>query len=360
MKKQQTKQQIEKDPRIKTKPATWWEYLLTFAILLTLSAGQSLIFAEYTHVRNVSPGYIFGMIGYWAIVSAIFVTGTAIQKYRAFDQPMQKLGEAAKQVAEGDFSIYLPPIHTADNQNYIDVMIQDFNTMVEELGSIETLKNDFIASVSHEIKTPLSVIQSYAVALQKEDLAYEKRKEYTDTIINSAKNLTTLVTNILKLNKLGNQEIHPAMESFDVCRQLCDCILTFESTIEQKGIEFVAEMDDYALVKGDASMLEIVWHNLLSNALKFTEPGGKITLIQSSDDNSVIVSISDNGCGMDDKTVKHIFDQFYQGDTSHSEEGNGLGLALVQRVIDLVDGTISVISEPGKGTTFSIRLNVPQ
>lgn len=352
------KKQIEKDIRVKSKHFSWREYALTYFVLLTLSAGQAMIYAQYMDFNSMPPEYIWGMLGYWAIVTAIFCLVTARQKFRAYDKPMRKLSEAAKQVAEGDFSVYLEPANTADKMDYVDAMFEDFNKMVEELGSIETLKNDFIANVSHEIKTPLSVIQSYAMALQKEDLPREKLKEYADTIITASQNLTTLVTNILKLNKLGNQEITPAAGPFDLCRQLCDCALTFENAWEQKGIEFVADMDDRAMIHADASMLEIVWHNLLSNALKFTEPGGKITLTQVSDEDSVTVSISDTGCGMDDETMKHIFDKFYQGDTSHSGEGNGLGLALSLRVIELIGGSISVKSASGKGTTFTVKLKV--
>lgn len=352
------KKQIEKDIRVKAKHFSWKEYLLIYFVLLTLSAGQGMIYAQYMDFDSMPAEYIWGMLGYWAIVTATFCFITARQRIRTFDKPMRKLSEAAKQVAGGDFSIYLEPMHTADKLDYVDVMFEDFNKMVEELGSIETLKNDFIANVSHEIRTPLSVIQSYAMALQKQDLSQEKRKEYTSTIITASINLTELVTNILKLSKLENQEITSAAEAFDLCRQLSECALTFEDAWEKKGVEFEADIEDRAMIRADKSMLEIVWHNLLLNALKFTEPGGKITLTQVSDEDTVMVSISDTGCGMSEETMKHIFDKFYQGDTSHSGQGNGLGLALALRVIELASGSISVKSELGKGTTFTVRLKV--
>ncbi len=350
------KKQLEKDGRVKSKHFSWKEYVLVYFVLLTLAAGQWMIYNEYVHFGSMPPEYIWGMLGYWAIVTAVFCLVTVRQRIRIFDKPMRRLSEAAKQVAGGDFSVYLEPMHTADKLDYVDVMLEDFNKMVEELGSIETLKNDFIANVSHEIRTPLSVIQSYAIALQKQDLPEYKRKEYTDTIISASKNLTGLVTNILKLSKLENQEITPAAGLFDLCRQLCDCALAFEDALDEKGIELEADIEDRAMIYADASMLEIVWHNLLSNALKFTEPGGKIILRQVSDEDTVTVSVCDTGCGMNEETMKHIFDKFYQGDTSHSREGNGLGLALSLRVIELAGGSISVESEPDRGTAFTVRL----
>ncbi|SNS68877.1 Signal transduction histidine kinase [Anaerovirgula multivorans] len=352
------KKQVEMDSRVKARHYTWKEYVLTYFILLVLSAGQWMILNEYVHFGSIPLEFIVSMHGYWAIVTAIFVLVTNRQKVRAFDKPMRKLSEAAKKVAEGDFSVYLKPVHTADKLDYVDVMFEDFNKMVEELGSIETLKNDFIANVSHEIKTPLSVIQSYAMALQEEDLTVEQRKEYTNTIITASQRLTALVTNILKLNKIENQEIRPVVEAYDLCRQLCDCALNFEDLWEKKNIEFVADLEERAIICADESMLEIVWNNLLSNALKFTESGGIVTLRQTSDDDIVTVIVSDTGCGMSEKTMQHIFDKFYQGDTSHSQEGNGLGLPLVLKVIELSGGTISVSSGLGKGTTFTVKLKI--
>ncbi|AIQ73635.1 HAMP domain-containing sensor histidine kinase [Paenibacillus sp. FSL R5-0636] len=346
----------EQHARFKSKRFSWKEFLWTFIVLSTLTAGQALIYDAYISVERVPTQYIFGITGYWIIVAFIFCLVTARQKYIAFDKPMRKLSEAANQVAEGDFSVYLEPLHRADKKDYVDVMFEDFNKMVEELGSIETLKNDFISNVSHEIKTPLSVIHSYAMALQTVDLSPKLRTEYTETIISASQKLTTLVINILKLNKLDNQEINHVAEPYDLCRQLCDCALTFENYWEEKNIEFVADIEDRAIIHADESMLEIVWLNLLSNALKFTPPGGSITLSQTSDEDTITVMVSDTGCGMDEETMKHIFDKFYQGDTSHSGEGNGLGLALSLRVIELVGGTISVKSELRKGTTFTVQL----
>jgi len=347
---------VERDERIKTKHFSWREYAVTFTMLLVLSAGQGMIYAEYMDFDTMPPEYIFGMLGYWALVSAGFCFVTTRQKIRLYDKPMRKISKATKEVAGGDFSVYLEAFHKPEKHDYVDVMFEDFNKMVEELSSIDTLKTDFIANVSHEIKTPLSVIQGYATVLQNDNLAPKLRREYCETIVMASQRLTALVTNILKLSKLENQEIAPCAHEFDLCRQLTDCALYFENAWEEKGIAFEVEMDDRAIVFADESMLEIIWHNLLSNALKFTEPGGKIMLTQTSDENSVTVSVADTGCGMDEETMAHIFDKFYQGDTSHSGEGNGLGLALAFRVIEIVGGGILATGEPGQGSTFTVRL----
>ena len=269
---------------------------------------------------------------------------------------MHMLAEAAGRVADGDFSVYISPFHTSDKLDYLDLMIMDFNRMVEELGSIETLKTDFASNVSHEMKTPIAIIKNYAELLQAEHIGEEQRKEYAKSVENAAARLSDLIGNILKLNKLENQRIMPDIKVYDVCRQLCECILQFEEAWDENEIELETEMEDAAMIRADASLVELVWNNLLSNAIKFTQPGGQVIVRQTSDEKQIRISVSDTGCGMSRESIEHIFDKFYQGDTSHAKEGNGLGLALVQRVLELMDGDIQVISEEGKGSVFTVVL----
>lgn len=293
---------------------------------------------------------------YWGLVAVGLTLFTRRKIKKTYEEPLHKMAEATKKVAGGDFSVYIPAFHTMDRLDYLDVMILDFDKMVEELGSVETLKTDFISNVSHEMKTPIAVIKNYAELLQGKNVSDEQRKEYGESIENAAARLSDLITNILKMNKLENQRISPEVKVYDVCRQLCECILQFEDAWEEKQIELEVEIEDEAYIKADESLLELVWNNLLSNAVKFTEPGGTITVRQAFNENSVTVSVSDTGCGISKKSLKHIFDKFYQGDTSHSKEGNGLGLALVKRVLELMDGDIQVTSEEGKGSTFTVTL----
>lgn len=295
---------------------------------------------------------------YWAIVAVGLTLFTRKKMRDTYEEPMHKMAQAARKVSEGDFSVYVPTIHTADKLDYLDVMIMDFNKMVEELGSIETLKTDFVSNVSHEMKTPIAIIKNYAQLLRVGKASEEQREEYAKGIEEAASRLSTLISNILKLNKLEHQRITPEVKAYDVCRQLCESAFLFEEAMEAKEIELEADIEDVAMIRADEDLMELVWNNLLSNAVKFTERGGSITIRQTSDLDHIRVSVSDTGCGISKESINHIFDKFYQGDTSHSMEGNGLGLALVKRVLELMDGEIQITSEEGKGSTFLVTLPV--
>ena len=269
---------------------------------------------------------------YWTLVAVGLTLFTRYQIAKTYDKPMKELAKAADKVAHGDFSVYIPPLHTSNRHDYLDLM------------------------VSHEIKTPLAAIQNYTQLLQRPGLSPSERDAYLAAIQDSTRRLSELITNILKLNKLESQQITPRRETYDLCRQLSECALAFEPVWEEKGIEFDAELEDRAVIQADASLMELVWNNLLSNAFKFTEPGGTVTLRQTSDGHVVFVAVSDTGCGISEEAQRHIFDKFYQGDTSHAAEGNGLGLSLALRVLQMMDGEISVDSAEGRGTTFTVRL----
>lgn len=297
-------------------------------------------------------------IVYWGCVAVGLTLFTRKKIKDTYEVPLHMLAEATEQVSNGDFSVYVPTIHTADRLDYLDVMILDFNRMVEELGSVETLKTDFVSNVSHEMKTPISVIKNYAELLQTGKGTEEERQEYARNIEEAAVRLSDLISDILRLNKLENQRIDPEIESYDLCGQLEECILHYEEMWDEKDLELEVDMEEKAVVQADRSLMEMVWNNLLSNAIKFTEPGGSVSIRQTTSADHVEVAVTDTGCGMSRENVRHIFDKFYQGDTSHSKEGNGLGLALVQRILTLMNGEITVVSEKGKGSTFTVRLPI--
>ncbi|WP_303871083.1 HAMP domain-containing sensor histidine kinase [Acetobacterium wieringae] len=344
------------DKRINAKRPFWKEFLIIFGIVLICSAGEVLIFNQQM-MDHASP-WIMALVGmsYVLFVGLLVSLGTRYIMYTAFQKPVMEIGRAARKVAAGDFTVRVHSQRKDNKKDELEVLIDDFNKMVEELATIETLKTDFIANVSHEIKTPLAVIQSYASALKNETLSQSEKLGYADTIADASKKMATLVTNVLKLNKLENQEIIQR-STFSLDEQLRCCMLALEDKFDEKNIEFDADLEEVTITT-DESLLEIVWNNLLTNAIKFTSKDGSVKIELRKEDRQAIVKVSDSGCGMSEETCRRIFDRFYQGDTSHFEEGNGLGLALVKRVVDLVDGTITAESELGKGTTFTVNLKL--
>ena len=294
------------------------------------------------------------MLLYWVCVSVLVVLYIRRKIYRVYDVPLQNISEVMARVAGGDFSVRVPSLGNSDGQTYMDCMIYDLNKMIEELGGMETLRTDFIASVSHELKTPLASMQNYATMLQTPGLDEKRRLEYARELSTGCRRLGSLVTNILRLNRLENQQIYPTVAPYDLGEQLRECILAFEDSWNAKGIELEADIEDGIMLTTDGELLSLVWNNFLSNAIKFTPEGGRICVrLESLLECSFKVSIKDNGCGMDERTMKHAFEKFFQGDSSHASQGNGLGLALAARVASICGGKISVESKPGMGSTFS-------
>lgn len=327
-----------------------------FVVLLLMSGIHIGIIQLYT-VWN--PGDVIKTIIpilYWAVISYGVTLYTRYRMKKTYDEPLKLLAKATEEVAQGDFSVYVAPTHTPDHLDYLDIMYMNFNKMVEELGSIETLKTDFFSNVSHEIKTPIAIISSEAQLLKAQGNLSEIQDEQVNQIIAASRRLSDLITNILKLNRLEKQTIQQEPKRYDLCGQICECVLLFEERWEAKNLKLELDMEDHVYVNADESLMELVWNNLLSNAIKFTENGGNIFIQERSTETEITVKIMDSGCGMSQETVNHIFDKFYQGDTSHATEGNGLGLALVHRILHLSDGTIRVNSEEQKGTSFMVSL----
>ena len=334
-------------------PSLFFVYLGVLALMSGIHTGL-LVGMDELGLPDWIQVYI--PILYWTAVAVGLTLFTRRKIRKTYEEPMLRLARATRQVAEGDFSVYVPPVHTADKADYLDQMILDFDKMVEELGSIETLKTDFFSDVSHEFKSPLAVISSNAELLQKGGALSTEQAEQVENIRYATNRLANLIQNMLKLNKLEKQTIRPLPKAFDVCAQLCECAVQFEDAWEKKSIEFEADLEDSAPVWADTGLMEIVWTNLLSNAIKFTPEGGGVTLRQRTEEGRVLVSVSDTGCGMTPETMRHIFDKFYQGDASHATHGNGLGLALVKRILELSEGSITVESTPGQGSTFTVSL----
>ena len=289
------------------------------------------------------------------IITVLFKTADFIRRRIMVDKPVKLITDAAEKIMHGDFSARVGHMHGSGMEGFNQIG-ESINAMAEELSSVETLRTDFIANVSHEMKTPLAVMQNYGTLLQTPDLSDEKRLEYAKAITDASRRLADMMTNILKLNRLENQQIYPNPTTFDLGEQLCESLLQYESTWERKNIEIETDIAENVFVSADAELLSLVWNNLFSNAFKFTDDGGRVTLTLTADEKLATVKIIDTGCGMSAEVGSHIFEKFYQGDTSHATQGNGLGLPLVKRVVDILQGEIGVESEIGIGTTFTVRI----
>ncbi len=270
-------------------------------------------------------------------------------------RPVNEILEATDAIASGDFSVRAEPRHSLRYYDEYDYIMENINKTAAELSKSAMLSADFVSNVSHELKTPLAVIQNYAALLEKDGLSEEKRREYAGILVETSTRLSALVTNVLKLNKLENREIKPEYEKVRLDEMLVQSVLSFEPLIEEKKLVLDCDIEEVEAVTSP-DYLEIVWNNLLSNAVKFTPDGGKIGVTLKASGDKAVVKISDTGCGIPGEVGARIFDKFYQGDTSHAKEGNGLGLALVRKVIDILGGEIAVESEVGVGSAFTVTL----
>ena len=296
-------------------------------------------------------------VTFWNVILITFLFKLAdyIRRKIMVERPTKIITEATEKIMSGDFSVRIKPMQSSGMEGFNQIA-EAINQMAEELGGVETLRTDFIANVSHEMKTPLAVMQNYGTLLQATDLPDEKRIEYAKGVTDASRRLAEMMTNILKLNRLENQQIFPEITEFDLGEQLCECLLQFENVWEKKNIEIDTDIAEDIKVAADAELLSLVWNNLFSNAFKFTDEGGTVSLSLSATEHHAIIRVRDTGCGMTAEVGAHIFEKFYQGDTSHSAQGNGLGLALVKRVIDIMQGEIGVESTVGIGTTFTVKI----
>lgn len=266
--------------------------------------------------------------------------------------PIKNVGAAIEKISDGDYSVRLK---TKNNTKEIQEIYTGFNMMAKELESTEIIQTDFISNVSHEFKTPIAAIEGYSMLLQNEDNLTNEQKEYVDKIIFNAQRLSSLTGSILILSKLENQSIISNRTLFDLTEQIRQSLLALETEWEKKDIEFDVELDEADII-GNEAIFHHVWDNLIGNAIKFSPHGGVIKISLARYDTRVVFTISDQGPGISEEGKKHIFDKFYQEDSSHKQKGNGLGLALVKKIIELEDGEIFVTNNEDVGCTFTVIL----
>ena len=324
--------------------------ILSFSLIVTGLMALSLYYIGRPNTSLANP---FVLVIWIYGVSVVISTAITFFVGRWILSPILKISSASALIAKGNFDIHLDEDSKIEE---VQITFQNFNNMVRELGAIETLRNDFIANVSHEFKTPLNAIEGYATLLQDPELSDAERREYIDKILFSTGRLSTLTGNILLLSKVENQSIPNEKFPYQLDEQLRQCLVMLEPKWGEKDLELDVELDEVC-INGCESLLMQVWTNLIGNAIKFSPAGSRISIRLSDDRNgSATVLVRDEGIGMSRETMLHIFVKFYQGDTSRRSEGNGLGLALVKKIVDLCGGTISVTSAEGEGSTFRVTL----
>lgn len=323
--------------------------MLSISMIFTAAIGLSLYRAGMLRSIFASP---FTFILWIYTVSIVISTVLTALAGKWLLSPILKISRASNQVAKGDFKIRL------DTDSYIEEVQQtyvNFNHMVEELGTIETLRSDFIANVSHEFKTPLNAIEGYATLLQDRSLTEDEEQEYVEKILFNTSRLSELAGNILMLSKVENQTIPAEVTHYQLDEQIRQSLVMLAPKWSAKEIDMDIELDDIYITNSESLLMQ-VWLNIIGNAIKFSPVGGRITVRLFKDSGVIVATVRDEGIGMSGETLKHIFEKFYQGDTSHRSEGNGIGLSLVKKILDLCGGRISVTSAEGEGSTFKVTL----
>ena len=327
-------------------------YILIVAVIVLFSFGAIAGLLYLLEGLGVIPS-----LGIYTLISLLLVSGitVALMSYfigRRVLTPLVKLSSASKEVARGNFDV---TVSDSSKMEEVQSTFRNFNAMVRELKSISTLSSDFIANVSHEFKTPLSVIEGYAMLLQDDRLTAQEREDYLNKILVNTRRLNTLVGNILMLSKMETKPLPEQYTRFRLDEQLRQVVAQLEPQWSAKGISFRVRLDEVELL-GWEQVLPYVWSNLISNAIKFSPSGSVIALTLLEQRECAVVTVSDCGCVMEPDVQERIFEKFYQGDTSHKAEGNGLGLALVRQIVELSQGVVEVESQPGKGSTFRVIL----
>lgn len=326
-------------------------FILVFASALTLFGFFALAALNYVGISKIHhPPYLIMLF----CVSSVIGTLISVPLTRYFISPIKEIAKALDKVKAGNFTV-----RVAEEQRSAELsaLAKGFNGMVEELGSTEFFRKDFISNFSHEFKTPIASIRGFAKELINEDLSKEQRQEYLQIIAYESERLSNMASNVLLLTNLEHTHKLPAGKPFSLDEQLRRCILLLERQWSYKELELDLELEEICYT-GDEEMLSHIWVNLLSNGIKFSPMGGTLRVRLRRVKDKVEVSVTDMGPGIPADKIDKIFDRFYQADVSHKAEGNGLGLTLCKRIAELAEGSISVKSELGKGTRFTVSLPI--
>lgn len=319
-------------------------------MFLIFSVGKLLTLlgvGSRTHFHPALSAYLLCLL---CIILSMLVYNYILNK---IFKPLTKLSEASKQITDGNYDVQ---IEYRGHIKELESAVSNFNRMVRELNSVEMIRNDFIANVSHEFKTPLSSIMGYITLLQDNSLSEEERQDYIQKTFFNIEKLSDLTENILQLSKLEHQNYAPASSTFRLDEQIREAIVLLEPKWSAKKIHFELELAKVTYT-GAPALLFQVWMNLIGNAIKFSDCGGSIFVALRTSKEQLCVIINDEGIGMSEEVQKHIFEKFYQGDSSRKSQGNGLGLALCKQILKHCNGSIYVTSKEKEGSTFMVILN---
>ncbi len=330
---------------------------------LTILSAIIILAADIlTFTATIVVGFLYGgtnntvqVVG--SIIASVFIGSLlAFVINNTILKPLSELVKATRRVANGDFDVHLELVkYTRFSFAELRELITDFNEMTEELRRTEMFRKDFISNFSHEFKTPLASIRGFARQLYEGDLTLEQQREFSKIILDETEYLSVLSQNTLLMTNLENKDIITDKTEFSLDEQLRDCMIRLEPQWSEKNIDINMELDEVSFFWNEP-MLAHVWNNLFDNAVKFTPEGGSITASLKRENGLIVVKVRDSGCGIPEESVSHIFEKFYQADSSHATKGNGLGLPLVKKIVELCGGDISVLSEVGKGTEFTVEL----
>lgn len=332
---------------------------LTLIIFMLLVLGNAITFFVTTLLYfngkfpSIAKQSFTGFLFYQLLLSTMISTALCFIMGRIPLSPVNHLIAGMSELANGNFSHRLKTNVPGEFRK----IVRNFNIMAESLESTEILRNDFINNFSHEFKTPIVSIRGFAKILKDNTITQQERDEYLDIIISESTRLSTLANNVLNLSKIESQLSLTHTEPFNISEQIRKCILLLANRWEEKDIVLDIDLTEVEY-NGSEELLTQIWVNLLDNAIKFTPEQGSIIIRLSQEKSSLVFQITDTGCGIAPEQQAHIFDKFYQCDVSHSSSGNGLGLSVVKKVIDLHHGNIVVDSIPEQGTTFTILLPI--
>ena len=325
--------------------------VLWVQVELLASAGLAFLIDNIAHTLN--PNWNIPLLLEIVIVSVVVGGVMTAVISRAFFNPVKNLRQAMDKVANGDFTIQLDTDKSSSGE--IKELYAGFNLMTNELKATEILQTDFISNVSHEFKTPINAIEGYSTLLQGCENLDDDQKEYVEKILFNTGRLSSLVSNILLLSKIENQSIQAKREVFSLDEQIRETIVALETAWAPKNIELDVDLDSVKY-NGNEIMMRHIWSNLISNAIKFTPENSTVSIRLQNRKDKFIFSVTDQGEGLSDEAQKHLFDKFYQADTSHKSEGNGLGLALVKQILDIDGGDITAENVNGGGCRFTVTL----